>query len=308
MKGMLRELLIIILALLSFLCFIAAAIMIKEAGDRTSSIIVFFVVPIIIFGIATSRKSPLPISTILIRAMTMWVCFVVTAWVTIGTYRNVTNVTRYLITVTVETPEGIKRGSAVREATWSGMARFDGEAVAVDLGSRGILFALPDDTSGYGISSLTVMDFPLRQKPEVGTTYSVPLDQYPDFIKFDDLNDPASAKKVLTNNSKGMRGRRKTVLIDDLEEAFGKDVSIQKITLQITTDPVTRDLEKWIPWLPCVAQMDGKTKRIFFRHRLFGIKTREILAKQNKDCTAYWQDQPKPSAPAPQQAEPAKAE
>ncbi len=58
---------------------------------------------------------------------------------------------RYRMTVTVETPEGLKTGSAVREIVAikvhgtkvSGSAKVSkGEAVVVDLGKRGVLFAL----------------------------------------------------------------------------------------------------------------------------------------------------------------------
>src|SRR4051812_10059597 len=58
----------------------------------------------------------------------------------------------YKMTVTVETPEGIKTGSAVRAVTVHLVPRLSlevhptievkGEAVAVDLGRRGVLFAL----------------------------------------------------------------------------------------------------------------------------------------------------------------------
>ncbi len=59
---------------------------------------------------------------------------------------------RYKVTLTVETPEGLKTGYAVREHSYEpplfyfpngvGSSRTFGEAVAVDLGERGYLFAL----------------------------------------------------------------------------------------------------------------------------------------------------------------------
>ncbi len=61
---------------------------------------------------------------------------------------------RYRLTVVVETPEGIREGSAVREAWASASSiriglpestsktNIRGEAVVVDLGARGVLFAL----------------------------------------------------------------------------------------------------------------------------------------------------------------------
>jgi hypothetical protein len=58
---------------------------------------------------------------------------------------------RYKMTVEVETPQGLRSGSSVIEVRTSGggltntggiQSRVQGEAVAVDLGSRGALFAL----------------------------------------------------------------------------------------------------------------------------------------------------------------------
>jgi|AntRauTorcE11897_2_1112592.scaffolds.fasta_scaffold02754_1 hypothetical protein len=57
----------------------------------------------------------------------------------------------YKVIVSVETPEGIVTGSAVREVSFSDGIRLSesgpsirpkGEAVVVDLGDRGVLFAL----------------------------------------------------------------------------------------------------------------------------------------------------------------------
>ena len=59
---------------------------------------------------------------------------------------------RYEVTITVDTPEGVKTGSAVHEISNSkglfgfpdagNPADIEGEAVVVDLGERGVLFAL----------------------------------------------------------------------------------------------------------------------------------------------------------------------
>src|ERR1700722_17123777 len=59
---------------------------------------------------------------------------------------------RYKMTVTVETPEGVKMGSAVREVTryrvfnlttkWTYRFKVRGEAIVIDLGKRGTLFPL----------------------------------------------------------------------------------------------------------------------------------------------------------------------
>src|SRR4051812_15423843 len=74
---------------------------------------------------------------------------------------------RYKMTVTVTTPEGDKTGSAVREVSvthglhltpeMQPAVHLKGEAVVVDLGSRGVLFAL---LNGYYLGSDYGSDLP----------------------------------------------------------------------------------------------------------------------------------------------------
>lgn len=73
---------------------------------------------------------------------------------------------RYKMTVEVETPEGIKTGSAVREISMVSRpmllgesndthVKFEkGEAVVVDLGQRGVLFATLGSSMDDGIAAL----------------------------------------------------------------------------------------------------------------------------------------------------------
>lgn len=71
---------------------------------------------------------------------------------------------RYKMTIEVDTPEGVKVGSAVREVIneitpypmdeqrpWRNRIRVKGEAVVVSLGGRGTFFALLDGDDAYGI-------------------------------------------------------------------------------------------------------------------------------------------------------------
>ena len=77
---------------------------------------------------------------------------------------------RFVITVEVETPEGIRTGSSVVTAGYRGagissggnrtVPRFSGEAVAIQLPGKPTLFALVgENESGYGMSQLIVSAF-----------------------------------------------------------------------------------------------------------------------------------------------------
>lgn len=176
---------------------------------------------------------------------------------------------RYRLTVTIETPEGIKTGSAVREVTVRrGIAltpeslpsvQSKGEAVVVDLGERGVLFALTsyDDyltvfnafgwTSGgttpEGIKYFSnLKDAKATLKPE----------HYPMMVRFRDINDPRTVEVVwrgeFYDERVGRAARRAfRVGTDRFEELFGKGVRLREITLEMTDDPVTQTVDEFLP-------------------------------------------------------------
>lgn len=37
---------------------------------------------------------------------------------------------------------------------------------------------------------------------------------------------------------------------DNFEELFGQGVRLKEITVEMTDDPVTREIERYLPWLP----------------------------------------------------------
>lgn len=184
---------------------------------------------------------------------------------------------RYQITVEIETPEGIKSGSAVREvrakkniAQWLNpdvrhmSYEVIGEAVIIDLDERGMMFALINWNS-YGevhnAFPYKTLDSAQRvkyyrnlkpgQKAELKTSH-------PQIVMFKDLNDPNSVQLVL-----GRRFNVKTQKhdpVDDFETIFGKSVRLKQITIEITNDRVTWGIEKWLPWLGIVGggYLDGR--------------------------------------------------
>lgn len=184
---------------------------------------------------------------------------------------------RYKMTVTVETPEGIKTGSSVREMSnstpaidWPDVgnpARVEGEAVVVDLGKRGVLFAvvstnphfefynafpLPGRAPGNGGSSPEGIKYysslPAGTK---GTLNPGAPPGYPMLVTFKDLNDPLSVTEVQewTHVPRQERGKNFVLTKDRMEELFGEGVKLRDITLEITDEPVTWGMEKWLPWI-----------------------------------------------------------
>lgn len=170
---------------------------------------------------------------------------------------------RYRLTVEVETPEGLRTGSSVIEVrTHEGAAfpgpeaasthsRIRGEAVAVDLGPRGVLFALlnsPDrqtGAGGYAWALLPNRPTSGRDADERRENYralravrgrvELPPDRYPMLVRFRDISDPATVEEI----EPGV-----------LSRAFGDGVRIRQITVEMTDEDVTSGIESRLAWLP----------------------------------------------------------
>lgn len=159
---------------------------------------------------------------------------------------------RYKITVSVDTPEGIKTGSAVREVMVvqrenpapdrpRGKATVKGEAVVIDLGKRGVLFSIikGDDYRH------TFKAFPYSRggtTPEGVEYYShlknakaeLPNNLF-QLVRFKDLKDPASVLVVDP---------------DDLPASFGEGVALRNVIIEMTDDQITSGgVNKYLPWL-----------------------------------------------------------
>jgi hypothetical protein len=177
---------------------------------------------------------------------------------------------RYRITVVVDTPEGPVSGSAVRELSnmerlfyWphgGNPADIRGEAVVVDLGARGLLFALISDLSedafyqafpvpdGHGATTTEG----IRYYKSLGIGHRAVLDPndfpgYPRMVTFDDLSDPMSVRLVY-----GLPDRKWThspSRTDAFETVFGAGVRLNEVVLETTNDPVTWRIHEILPWL-----------------------------------------------------------
>lgn len=169
---------------------------------------------------------------------------------------------RYRITVEVETPAGLKTGSAVHETLVSksnvnlgdlsgkrGM-RTRGEGVAIDLPDGQTLFALMPESSltqavldpewkndwvdsANRISGGDTPEGPLPMTPGKQTDRFAKPIGYPLLVRFRDIADPKTVEEVNPAN---------------LAASFGPGVRLRRITLQVTDDDVTVEIEERFQW------------------------------------------------------------
>lgn len=182
---------------------------------------------------------------------------------------------RQKLTVEVETPEGLKSGSAVQNVVLKlgsktppngarGRARVQGEAVVVDLGKRGFLFVLlkgatfqgdADVLAPFTFNSLTRSPHTEMAAEKVNAQLlndAKPLvkQTYPLFVTFKDINDPASVVQVNP---------------DDMEATFSSGVRLNRIVLEMTDEPVTSgNVETILGWLGKYPETSlGKSPNIY---------------------------------------------
>ncbi len=168
---------------------------------------------------------------------------------------------RYRLTLEAEVDGEPKAASAVREVTYTKQPPlaaqqelsigYRGEAVALDLGSRGILFALlqadRDSRSGPEWIVLRSFDFEgggLPSPAEAGVDQvarlsgkrELPLDSLPRLVRFRDINDPMTVERVNPFN---------------IAERFGPNAKLVRATLEIVpaNEPITTGINKKLVWL-----------------------------------------------------------
>lgn len=160
---------------------------------------------------------------------------------------------RYKMTVSVETPEGLKTGSAVREVSvkfeprpgykpqpYHVTTKVKGEAVVVDLGERGVLFALidPDDyrfifEAFPGPPGLTLEGAEFYSGLPVGKEGKA-LSKLPWLVTFLDRSEP----KTITAITK-----------DNITDIFGEGVILKDVNVAIASDAVTwGTLRNYLEW------------------------------------------------------------
>jgi hypothetical protein len=169
--------------------------------------------------------------------------------------------------VTVQTPDGLKSGSAVTRVTISvgdgGLnghvmnQSIAGEATVVDLGQGKYLFALLSESNKWEAMTANLAEFTFRDKlPDVdvyksdrenlGAKYSIlqklreartiPVGSVPLLVTFTDISNPASVKEL-----KPLK----------LEDVLGQGYILTTVNLEIADESPTNGLvEKILKWLP----------------------------------------------------------
>lgn len=187
---------------------------------------------------------------------------------------------RYRLTVEIDTPEGLKSGSSVIEVQTRKTGKYSisspgalsykvrGEAVTVDLGARGLMFALlrsdlssnwaagafeamapkttidermkSDDAYGDSRAAALALKGPQVVPRHINGNYGIqnpkpgdPSNTWPTLVRFGDIADPKTVAKVDP---------------DALAASFGKGVTLRRITVERTDDPVTTGVEKRFSW------------------------------------------------------------
>ena len=177
------------------------------------------------------------------------------------------------LTVEVMTPEGLRSGSAVTNVRWqeknsSGNypGSYRGEAAAVEVADGKYLFAL----IGEGTRYIALLTFEGERDRPAGITEAgfaavagvrgnreVSRERYPLLVTFGDISDPATVKLVDPEN---------------LAAIFGPGVSLKRITLTITDEPVTKgEVEKVLPWWGNLTEPIGGDVDRRYGEPLYGI-------------------------------------
>jgi len=188
---------------------------------------------------------------------------------------------RYRLTLEAEVDGKPAIGSGVIEITYAKAARilspgeygarFRGEAVILDLGARGVLFALlkegQDSRSAPDYIVLRAFNFSggalpspaedgIRQVSRLSGKVELPLTSLPLLVRFRDINDPLTVEKVDPIN---------------LAASFGPDVKLTRATVEIVSaglwplsflrfnrPSITTGIESRLPWLLLVkSNIDG---------------------------------------------------
>lgn len=195
-------------------------------------------------------------AVVLLVAVGLWAKM---EWFSSGTFR-------YKMTVSVETPEGLKTGSAVREVyvrqnpkiTPESLPHIEvrGEAVIVDLGQRGKLFAIMKNSMGPDYAYMVVFKaIGGNLSPEgllyldklLGHAVTLTPEHYPMLVMFKDIKDPKTIKLALDLDNESKAPFRQFVSADHFEELFGDGVRLKEITIELTDEPVTWGIKEVLP-------------------------------------------------------------
>ncbi|MCX8572825.1 MULTISPECIES: hypothetical protein [Hyphomicrobiales] len=156
------------------------------------------------------------------------------------------------LTIEVQTPQGLARGSAVTHVSWQEAnsvsnypTTFSGEATVVEVLPGRYLFALMGEDTRYiamrtfdkEIGGFSVSPSGFAAMSRARGVRSVPRKFYPLLVTFTDITDPKTVRKVDP---------------DDLAASFGPGVTLKGISLGVTDKKVTEgrvdSVLAWLSW------------------------------------------------------------
>lgn len=172
---------------------------------------------------------------------------------------------RYKLTLNVNTPEGLKSASSVREVRMFTqpellgarpvLAELRGEAVALPLGKGRVLFALLRSEESVDDGYRIVFDaFPISDplsregmkyyKDLRGGPVELSPQHYPLLVSFEDSLDPRSIRvayevETYQETENSQLSRKTRVNQDNFGWLFGKGTQLKNITIEMTDEPVT---------------------------------------------------------------------
>lgn len=168
---------------------------------------------------------------------------------------------RYKLTVTVDTPDGAKIGSNVVQIDYYNVSfpmsgeshHVYGQALYLDTGAKPLVVLLSrakfsggnhwmeDDPVAVvarlclgkedGVSSFIES---AKQFGSCQGVYPLEFDDMPDMVTFDDPKDPNTGRPVNPRNP---------------AEALGPGVSLRSVTIQITNESITKEVDEQLPWV-----------------------------------------------------------
>lgn len=184
---------------------------------------------------------------------------------------------RYKVTVTIQTPEGLKTGYAVREMHVVHVPNIlpevhssidiRGEAVVIDLGKRGVVYAVMGTDEQYTLFNAFLLDgattpsgirYYKSLKP--GTSVSLDWKHRPMLVTFKNPADPQTVESVyhVTTKISPPHDDSDYVVSDTLEKTFGVGVHLKDVTVEITDERVTENIKKKLIWLNELQQTKSR--------------------------------------------------
>ncbi|MAZ00136.1 MAG: hypothetical protein CMH32_06345 [Micavibrio sp.] len=176
-------------------------------------------------------------------------------------YKAPTRTWRYEIAITLSTPDGDQTFSAVRQVRVASpmpllelpqvtsSKKVKGEAVVIDIKDRPTVFAIMDQNGSH----TDVLDALLEKRAaaytpdgirklaniKAGTSAPLPKEHWPEFVYFEDINDPKTAQKIEASM---------------IPFVLGENVDIKNIQITMTNKRITRKVDASLAWL---ESLDG---------------------------------------------------